>query len=917
MKALFKFAAVAVSVLSGYGTDCSAWQASLKSVGAGVTSAELTAQSSPDADNASDSDVAAVRPVETSNTPNARNAGPSQTESPPAAPVVKLRSLASSSANSGASVSTNPTPAPPPLPEGPQVDAAPANLVAALKKQLHAEVLRNTDLFGALVTVDSGSLTANQVRIALIVDEGNDAFKTESIHPIIAEKTPVELCDIVLQPHPVVTLLKQIRGSIANRQDLKRCKIDDIYFQGDPLVMVMRGVIARNSQRPRLTVAAAEALSEIYSDRKNTKSEFSVPFPSAKELTLLDPPDGASLKAGTDLETQLVVLVQETPDLFGSAVEVYRDPETQKDRFAVSIVADENHKKQVPTQSVEKLIAEILPTGSVDPIQVVRHPAMSILGPLQAAALTQPNYVRIDGIFYPKLVDVTAIEVHGVITKPSLRVEFRALAGELIQQAYRGEERLPIPKLTLLQLDEPDLDSIKLGVKVTQAVDTLVRETADLFGVVLNQYRDATSEQVRYAFAVIADSNGDSSDELESNEQAAVSKIEKVLTGSLPPESHDSVQIIRQPVGRVLNELRAACSDRPLLKGVTIDGIHLVPNTSTNSVTAQLLGQLTRFDQRSQLTTIASELLAAAYGEVSHPIPDATKMNLQGPNEQAILGTLAELVRVTPPLTGCKINGAISSVDGDSVLVDLSGVMAHRGQRNILVSAVAEFLAESYGPGKVVVATEDHVSVEWLSTEPLISQLQLEIDISSELGGCVVRKADYVDDAGVEILELVARISRTEQRATLQSLASEFVRSRYGNWTPVRISDDSEVIPSSRVLGAKFFSEGVSLYRRGNHKDAYKAFTNANVESPGRLSYQYWRIITEIATDRIGDAYRHVHPLVRRLRQGEKTYVGEYKAMLYSIEPVQGTVRSKLIELEKRASNNRRYAPIETAEELR
>jgi hypothetical protein len=916
MKALFKFAAVAVFVLSGYGTDCFAWQTSLKSVGAGVTSAELTAQSSPDADNVSDSDAAAVRPAETSNTPNARNAGPRQTETPPVAPVVKLRSLASSSVNSDASVSANPTPAPPPLPEGPQVDTDPANLVAALKMQLHAEVLRNTDLFGALVTVDSGSLTANQVRIALIVDEGNDAFKTESIHPIIAEKTPVELCDIVIQSHPVVTLLKQIRGSIANREDLKKCQIDDIYFQGDPLVMVMRGVITRNTQRARLTVAAAEVLSEIYSDRKKTKSEFSVPFPSAKELTLLDPPDGASLKAGTDLETQLVVLVQETPDLFGSAVEVYRDPETQNDRFAVSIVADEN-QKTVPTQSVEKLIAEILPTGSVDPIQVVRHPAMSILGPLQAAALTQPNYVRIDGIFYPKLVDVTAIEVYGVITKPSLRVEFRALAGELIQQAYRGEERVPIPKLTLLQLDEPDLDSIKLGVEVTQAVDALVGETVDLFGVILNQYRDATSEQVRYAFAVIADSSGDSNAERESNEQAAVSKIEKLLAGSLPLESHDSVQIIRQPVGRVLSELRAACSERPLLKGVTIDGIHLDPNASSNTVTAQLLGQLTRFDQRSQLTTIASELLAAAYGEVSHPIPDATKMNLQGPNEQAILGTLAELVRVTPPLTGCKINGAISSVDGDSVLVDLSGVMAHRGQRNILVSAVAEFLAESYGPGKVVVGTEDHVSVEWLSTEPLISQLQLEIDISSELGGCVVRKADYVDDAGVEILELVARISRTEQRATLQALASEFVRSRYGNWTPVRISDDSEVIPSSRVLGAKFFSEGVSLYRRGNHKDAYKAFTNANVESPGRLSYRYWRIITEIATDRIGDAYRHVHPLVRRLRQGEKTYVGEYKGMLYSIEPVQGTVRSKLIELEKRASNNRRYAPIETAEELR
>ena len=666
MKALFKFAAAVVFVLSGYETDCSAWQTSLKSVGAGVTGAELTAQSSPDADNVSDSGAAAARPAETSNTLNARNAGPSQTETLPAAPVVKIRSLASSSANSDASVSANPTPAPPPLPEGPQVDADPANLVAALKEQLHAEVLRNTDLFGAIVTVESDPSTANRVKIVLIVDEGNDAIKTESIHPIIAEKTPVEHCDIVLQPHPIVTLLKQIRGSIANREDLKKCQIDDIYFQGDPLVMVMRGVITRNSQRARLTVAAAEVLSEIYSDRNDSKSEFSVPFPSAEELTLLDPPDGASFKVGTNLETQLAVLVRDTPDLFGSAVDVYRDPETQKDRFTVSIVADQNQKK-VPVESVENLIAEILPTGSVDPIHVVRHPAMSILGPLQAAALTQPADVRIDGIFYPNLVDVTEIEVYGVTTTPSLRVEFTALAGELIQQAYRDEERMPIPKLALLQLDEPDLDSIKLGVKVTQAVDTLVRETADLFGVVLNQYRDATSEQVRYALAVIADSNGDSSDERESNEQAAVSKIEKVLTGSLPPESHDSVQIIRQPVGRVLNELRAACSDRPLLKGVTIDGIHLVPNTSTNSVTAQLLGQLTRFDQRSQLTTIASELLAAAYGEVSHPIPDATQMNLQGPNEQAILATLAELVRVTPTLTGCKINGAISGVDGDTV----------------------------------------------------------------------------------------------------------------------------------------------------------------------------------------------------------------------------------------------------------
>jgi hypothetical protein len=125
------------------------------------------------------------------------------------------------------------------------------------------------------------------------------------------------------------------------------------------------------------------------------------------------------------------------------------------------------------------------------------------------------------------------------------------------------------------------------------------------------------------------------------------------------------------------------------------------------------------------------------------------------------------------------------------------------------------------------------------------------------------------------------------------------------------------VIPSSRVLGTRLFNEGVNCYVKGHYEDAYEAMTKANIESPGRLSYQYWRVVTEIATDKMGDAYRHVHPLVRKLRQGEKSYAGEYAGMMSAIERVQGPTRSKLIQLEKRASLNQRYEPIEAADELR
>ncbi|HVW35777.1 MAG TPA: hypothetical protein VHB99_00680, partial [Pirellulales bacterium] len=88
----------------------------------------------------------------------------------------------------------------------------------------------------------------------------------------------------------------------------------------------------------------------------------------------------------------------------------------------------------------------------------------------------------------------------------------------------------------------------------------------------------------------------------------------------------------------------------------------------------------------------------------------------------------------------------------------------------------------------------------------------------------------------------------------------------------------------------------------GEYAQASQSFRQAALESPRKLKYHYWWILSDLAQGNLQLARRRMATAVERFRDSDfDRQSPEYLAVVRSLERVQGPLRRQLLKLETEA----------------
>ncbi|HEV7225429.1 MAG TPA: hypothetical protein VGN42_22170, partial [Pirellulales bacterium] len=211
-----------------------------------------------------------------------------------------------------------------------------------------------------------------------------------------------------------------------------------------------------------------------------------------------------------------------------------------------------------------------------------------------------------------------------------------------------------------------------------------------------------------------------------------------------------------------------------------------------------------------------------------------------------------------------------------------------------------------------------------------VAELQLAVETEPRLGGCMVSGGYYAADEnepGKLNLVLLGRIAKEGQDVEIEGLCGGLMRtdpawvkpaasdaapasdsspaSDRADFIPLAISPTSaqlKVVEPSEANGRWFYAAGLNHFWRGEYAQAAQSFRQAALESPRKLQYQYWRVLSDLALGDNDLARRRMATAVERFRDSDfDRQSPEYLAVVRSLERVQGPLRRQLLKLETEA----------------
>lgn len=317
----------------------------------------------------------------------------------------------------------------------------------------------------------------------------------------------------------------------------------------------------------------------------------------------------------------------------------------------------------------------------------------------------------------------------------------------------------------------------------------------------------------------------------------------------------------------------------------------------------------------------------AAIGAIVFLAPLAARSSAQSPEVASqpvdinILDReIARAVQVAPNLHGAWLyvqRAAADEPDSPGKLVfrrvlDRSRAAAQQTELARLIAAWAP------QGGYEVLAEQDLL----LPFSQLMAELQLAVETEPRLGGCMVSGGYYEADKsepGKLNLVLQGRIAKEGQDVEIEALCGRIMRAHpawvklagdqaaadAADFIPLLITPNSaelKVVEPSEANGRWFYGVGLRHFWRGDYHRAARSFRQAVLESPGKLQYCYWWILSDLA---VGDqplARRRMLTAVQRFRDSDfDRQSPDYVAVVRSLERVQGPLRRQLLKLETQA----------------
>ena len=264
------------------------------------------------------------------------------------------------------------------------------------------------------------------------------------------------------------------------------------------------------------------------------------------------------------------------------------------------------------------------------------------------------------------------------------------------------------------------------------------------------------------------------------------------------------------------------------------------------------------------------------------------------PPASQVLAQLRQAVQERPTLTGVSIAGG-SYQPGEDVFV-LRGHVAFSNQVTEVVNLGNLILGRLDDSATAVVSAEQ-LTVQPPTPAELVNWIQNAAESNLELGGVLVRSAEYVDDASG--LVLYGRIAEASQETLLVNLVNEHVLpEHYGQGVPLQVRSSLQVVAPSLRVAEQFFNVGRNQFEYRDYAGARVSFAQAVLEDPQNIAMRYWQVLAELGNGDADAAHRHVRPLVQLRRDSDSKTVSRDVAR--SLEPVQGTIRQTLRALELR-----------------
>jgi hypothetical protein len=206
----------------------------------------------------------------------------------------------------------------------------------------------------------------------------------------------------------------------------------------------------------------------------------------------------------------------------------------------------------------------------------------------------------------------------------------------------------------------------------------------------------------------------------------------------------------------------------------------------------------------------------------------------------------------------------------------------------------------------------------------LMADLRLAVETEPRLGGCMISGGYYAADEnepGKLNLVLLGRIAKEGQDVEIEGLCGSLMRtdpawvkpsagdsapaSDRADFIPLAISPTSAqltVVEPSEANGRWFYAAGLNHFWRDEYAQAAQSFRQAALESPRKLQYQYWWVLSDLALGDADLARRRMTAAVERFRDSNfDRQSPEYLAVVRSLERVQGPLRRQLLKLETEA----------------
>lgn len=208
----------------------------------------------------------------------------------------------------------------------------------------------------------------------------------------------------------------------------------------------------------------------------------------------------------------------------------------------------------------------------------------------------------------------------------------------------------------------------------------------------------------------------------------------------------------------------------------------------------------------------------------------------------------------------------------------------------------------------------------------LLAELRVSVETEPRLGGCMILDGYLAADANdpsklnlmlrgriakegqdVEIESLCGRLMRAEPAWVKPAAADEASASNPpdADFVPLAVSPKSaelNVVEPSEANGRWFYGVGMNHFWRGEYAQASQSFRQAALESPRKLQYHYWWILSDLAQGNLQLARRRMATAIERFRDSDfDRQSPEYLAVVRSLERVQGPLRRQLLKLETEA----------------